>query len=181
MSTLSLAKNGFVSSSKRTKHIKAKYFFVRHFHNTGELDLHYCPTELMWADVLTKPLQGAKFRLMRAFLMNCPIDYHEDTIPATTTSSPSFVPLDNPTDTPSTTRTSPKPFVPSSKPTNNPTKKRSLRPTPSPRGCVETQSPGTEVPIPQRRTSTPTKNVTWRDALFPRRLPTSPPLVSREP
>jgi hypothetical protein len=78
MSTLSLAKNGYVSSSKRTKHIIAKYFFVRHFHNSGELDLQYCPTEHMWADVLTKPLQGAKFRLMRSFLMNCPIDYSED-------------------------------------------------------------------------------------------------------
>jgi hypothetical protein len=59
MSTLSLAKNGYVSSSKRTKHIKAKYFFVRHYNNTGEIDLQYCPTEKMWADVLTKPLQGA--------------------------------------------------------------------------------------------------------------------------
>ncbi len=56
MSTLSLAKNGHVSSSKQTKHSKAKYFFVCHFHKTGELDLQYCPTEQMWADVLTKPL-----------------------------------------------------------------------------------------------------------------------------
>jgi len=78
MSTLSLAKNGYVSSSKRTKHIKAKYFFVRHYHKTGELDLQYCPTKQMWADVLTKPLQGAKFCLMRAFLMNGPLDYSED-------------------------------------------------------------------------------------------------------
>jgi hypothetical protein len=61
MSTLSLAKNGYVSSSKHTKHIKAKYFLVHHFHNTGELDLQYCPTETMWVDILTKPLQGAKF------------------------------------------------------------------------------------------------------------------------
>ena len=61
MSTLSLAKNGYVSSSKRTNHIKAKYFFVRHFYRTGEVDLKFCPTEQMWADVLTKPLQGAKF------------------------------------------------------------------------------------------------------------------------
>ena len=29
MSTLSLAKNGYVSSSKRIKHIKTKYFFVK--------------------------------------------------------------------------------------------------------------------------------------------------------
>jgi hypothetical protein len=55
-----MAKNGYVSSSKWTKHIKATYFFVRRYHNAGKLDLQYCPTEQMWADVLTKPLQGAK-------------------------------------------------------------------------------------------------------------------------
>ncbi len=79
MSKLSLAKNGYVSSSKRTKHIKAKYLYVWHYHNSGELDLQYCPANQMWADVLTKPLQGSKFRLFRAFLMNCPKDYSEDT------------------------------------------------------------------------------------------------------
>ncbi len=47
MSTLSLAKNGYVSSSKRTKHIKAKYFFIHHYHNARELDLQYCPTKHM--------------------------------------------------------------------------------------------------------------------------------------
>jgi hypothetical protein len=61
MSTLLLTKNGYVSSSKGTKHIKVKYFFIRHYHNAWELDLQYCPTEQMWADVLTKPLQGSKF------------------------------------------------------------------------------------------------------------------------
>lgn len=79
MSTLSLAKNGYVSSSKCTKYIKAKYVFVWHYHNAWELDLQYCTTEEMWADVLTKPLQGHKFCLMWAFLMNCPLDYSEDT------------------------------------------------------------------------------------------------------
>jgi hypothetical protein len=34
MSTLSLKKNGHTSSSKRTKHIKAKYFFIQHYHQT---------------------------------------------------------------------------------------------------------------------------------------------------
>ena len=33
----------------------------------------------MWADMLTKPLQGKKFRLMRATLMNFPVDYKEQT------------------------------------------------------------------------------------------------------
>jgi hypothetical protein len=32
----------------------------------------------MWAEVLTKPLQGQKFRDMRAFLQNCPRDYNND-------------------------------------------------------------------------------------------------------
>jgi hypothetical protein len=32
----------------------------------------------MWADVLTKPLQGQMFRDMRAFLQNCPRDYDDD-------------------------------------------------------------------------------------------------------
>jgi hypothetical protein len=32
----------------------------------------------MWADILTKPLQGQKFRDMHAFLQNCPRDYDDD-------------------------------------------------------------------------------------------------------
>ena len=87
MSTLSLAKNGYVSSSKQTKHIKAKKIFIRHYHNAKELELRYCPTKQMWADVLTKPLQGSKFQQMHAFLVNFPIDYAEDI---------QFLPSDNP-------------------------------------------------------------------------------------
>jgi hypothetical protein len=32
----------------------------------------------MWADVLTKPLQGQLFRDMQAFLQNCSRDYNDD-------------------------------------------------------------------------------------------------------
>jgi hypothetical protein len=32
----------------------------------------------MWANVLTKPLQGQKFRDMLAFLQNCLRDYDDD-------------------------------------------------------------------------------------------------------
>jgi hypothetical protein len=78
MSSLSLEKNGRISSSKRTKHIKAKYFLIKDYYNSGEIDLRYCPTDVMWADVLTKPLQGQKFRDMRAFLQNCPRDFDND-------------------------------------------------------------------------------------------------------
>ena len=78
MSALSLEKNGRVSSSKRTKHIKAKYFLIKDYYDAGEIDVRFCPTEEMWADVLTKPLQGQKFKDMRAFLQNCPRDYDDD-------------------------------------------------------------------------------------------------------
>jgi hypothetical protein len=78
MSSLSLERNGRVSSLKRTKHIKAKYFLIKDYYNSGEIDRHYCPTDVMWADVLTKPLQGQKFRDMCAFLQNCSRDYNND-------------------------------------------------------------------------------------------------------
>jgi hypothetical protein len=78
MSSLSLEKNERVSSSKRTKHIKAKYFLIKDYYDSGEIDLRYCPTDVMWADVLTKPLQRQKFRDMRAFLQNCSRDYDGD-------------------------------------------------------------------------------------------------------
>jgi hypothetical protein len=36
-----------------------------------------CPTHEMWADVMTKPLQGMAFKIMRAELMNCPVNYED--------------------------------------------------------------------------------------------------------
>ncbi len=166
MSTLSLAKSGYVSSSKRTKHIKAKYFFVRHFQKTGEINLQYCPTELMWSDVLTKPIQGAKFRLMRAFLMNCPLNYAEE---SEHIQIPTVAPTLNSTKQPMPQQ------IPSSKLTDNPMKPRFLQPDPSSRGCVETKSHGTNVPSPNRtpilKKYGPTKkSISWRDTLFPRHL-----------
>jgi hypothetical protein len=56
--------NGRVSSSKHTKHIKAKHFLIKVHYDAGEIDLQYCPTGEMWVDVLTKPLQGQLFRDM---------------------------------------------------------------------------------------------------------------------
>jgi hypothetical protein len=77
--SLSLEKNGGVLSSKQTKHIKAKYFLIKDYYDAWEIDVKFCPMDGMWADVLTKLLQGQKFRDMRAFLQNCPRDYDDDT------------------------------------------------------------------------------------------------------
>jgi hypothetical protein len=79
MSALLLEKNGCISSSKQTKHIKAKYFLIKDYYDAGEIDVEFCPTDEMWADVLTKLLQEQKFRDMCAFLQNCPQDYDDDT------------------------------------------------------------------------------------------------------
>jgi len=78
MSSLSLEKNGRMSTLERMKHIKAMYFLIKDYYNSGEINLRNCPTDVMWANVLTKPLQGQKFRDMRAFLQNCPWDYDDN-------------------------------------------------------------------------------------------------------
>jgi hypothetical protein len=95
MSTFSLAKNGRISSSKRTKHINVKCFFVKHYFDSAEINFCFCPTEQMWANILTKPLQGVKFCQMCAFLMKCPTDYSEDPpfIAPITIESPSIIPI----------------------------------------------------------------------------------------
>jgi hypothetical protein len=78
MSALSLEKNGRILSSKQTKHTKAKFFLIKDYCKAGEVDVRYCPTDVMWADVLTKPLQGQKFRDMRAFVQNCSRSYDDN-------------------------------------------------------------------------------------------------------
>ncbi len=78
MSTLSLEMNGRILSSKQTKHIKAKFFLIKDYYEAGEIDVRYCPTDVRWADVLTKPLQGQKFRDMRVFLQNCSRSYDDN-------------------------------------------------------------------------------------------------------
>ena len=68
--------NGSFSSSKQTKHIKCRYFFIRDKIANGDLEVRYCPMEKMWANVLTKPKQGGPFRLDCSHLMNIPINYN---------------------------------------------------------------------------------------------------------
>jgi hypothetical protein len=64
MSTELLMNNSRFLSGKRTKHIKAKFFFIKDRIDNGEIRVVHHPTEEMWADVLTKPLQGKAFREM---------------------------------------------------------------------------------------------------------------------
>jgi hypothetical protein len=69
-STILLATNGRASSSKRTKHIHMRFYFVKDRINSGEIEVEFCPSEEMVADFFTKPLQGALFIRLRNFIMN---------------------------------------------------------------------------------------------------------------
>lgn len=69
MSTLALAAKGR-STSERTRHVSIRYFFIKDRVTSGDLKLEYLPTAEMIADILTKPLQGETFRILRDALLN---------------------------------------------------------------------------------------------------------------
>ena len=68
-SAILLERNGRASSSRRTKHIEVRYFFVTDRINHGEITPEWCPTESMIADFMTKPLQGKQFVKFRDIIM----------------------------------------------------------------------------------------------------------------
>ena len=67
-STIALVAKG-KSTSPRTRHIAIRYYFVKDRIDNGEIVVEYMPTDLMRADILTKPLQGELFRGMRKALL----------------------------------------------------------------------------------------------------------------
>ncbi len=77
ISTQLLIKNEKMPSGKRTKHIKVKFFFIKDRADDGEVKVLDCPTEKVWADIMTKLLQGTAFRVMRAEVMNCDVNYED--------------------------------------------------------------------------------------------------------
>mmetsp|Transcript_7190 Transcript_7190/g.15685 ORF Transcript_7190/g.15685 Transcript_7190/m.15685 type:complete len:221 (-) Transcript_7190:165-827(-) len=68
--TILLAKNGRGSSSKRTRHINIRYFFITDRIRRKEVSVEYCPTDEMIADFFSKPLQGSKFLKFRNMVLN---------------------------------------------------------------------------------------------------------------
>ncbi len=64
-----LKKNG-KSSSNKTKHMKIWYFWIKDKVASGELEIQHLPSNSMWADMLTKPLQGELFKKCRACVLN---------------------------------------------------------------------------------------------------------------
>ena len=69
-SAILLKNNGRASSSRRTKHLNIRSFFISDCIKKGELKIEYCPTDDMVADFFTKPLQGKKFLQFSEIIMN---------------------------------------------------------------------------------------------------------------
>ena len=61
-SNIRLMLNGNASSTNRTKYIYVQYFFMTDVIKRGDISMEYCPTGEMWANILTKPVQGQAFR-----------------------------------------------------------------------------------------------------------------------
>ena len=68
-SAILLEKNGKASSSKRTKHINIRYFFVTDQVKKGNVTIKWRPTTDMVGDFWTKSLQGSLFRKFRDLIM----------------------------------------------------------------------------------------------------------------
>ena len=61
---------GGLSSNLRAKHISIRLAWIQDLVKSGRLELRYCPTEEMLADILTKPLVGKSFERLSKKLLN---------------------------------------------------------------------------------------------------------------
>jgi hypothetical protein len=68
-SAMKMEINGRSSCGQKSRHIDIRYFFLKDRVARGEVDILYCPTEMMIADFFTKPLQGALFRKLKSVIM----------------------------------------------------------------------------------------------------------------
>ena len=68
MSAILLKTNRRASSSKRTKHIKVKYFLIK-----DKVDREEITIKQMWTDINTKPKQGTVFRVFTGHAMGIPL------------------------------------------------------------------------------------------------------------
>ena len=57
--------------NSHTRHLSIRLFFSKQFVYNGYIVARYCATEIMIADMLTKPLMDAIFRKLRDMLLSC--------------------------------------------------------------------------------------------------------------
>ena len=64
--------------SKRTKHIKVRYFLVKYKIDINKLEVKHISTDIMWYDVLNKSKKVTPFRVFRGAFMNVSEHYDDD-------------------------------------------------------------------------------------------------------
>jgi hypothetical protein len=73
-SAILLHKNGTASSSRNTRHINIRYFFIKDRIKSGEVEINFCPSNEMVADFFTKPIQGKRFIDLRNVIMGVQLE-----------------------------------------------------------------------------------------------------------
>ena len=68
-SAILLEVNGRKSAGSRSRALNVRYFFLTDQVEKGNLSIEYCPTDDMWGDFMTKPLQSEKFEKFRGLIM----------------------------------------------------------------------------------------------------------------
>jgi hypothetical protein len=68
-SAILLHRIGTALSSRNTRNINIRYFFIKDRIKAGEIDIVHCPSEEMFADFFTKPIQGKRFLDLRSVIM----------------------------------------------------------------------------------------------------------------
>lgn len=58
-------------SRQRSKHIEIRHHFLREILLNGKIEIVYCPTEEMVADIFTKPATKVKLNTFKKFLFGC--------------------------------------------------------------------------------------------------------------
>jgi hypothetical protein len=71
-SAIQIENNGRKSTSKRSRHLNIRYFFINDQKEKGNIKIEFCPTDNMIGDYMTKPLHGRKFKKFRQEILNLP-------------------------------------------------------------------------------------------------------------
>jgi hypothetical protein len=69
VSAIRLAKNGRASGGKKSRHIDIRFFFIKDRLVSEGITMRHCPTEIIIADLYTKPLQGMLFKRFRDVIL----------------------------------------------------------------------------------------------------------------
>ena len=75
-STITMAYMGRGSSGSKTRHIDIKYFYIKQFLDSKDLEIDHLGRDNMTADFFASPRQGTVFRRFRGMIMGEIVQLH---------------------------------------------------------------------------------------------------------